>query len=561
MSHGKIYHALGLHMHQPPGNMRLLIESNEWEAVQIIHCYDRATRYAHKYLDFAKFHVGFSGVLLEQLRDPYIVDRYRQYMDIPAMLNSYREATNIELIGMGYYHPIFPLIPKEDWEDQLMMGRQIMEDTFGRAPKGFWPSEMAFTMEMIPALVKAGYEYVVVDSVHVKNEDGQSSVVDIYQPYKARHDGQTIVIIPRDRDISNAQESGLDPSWFANETQRKIGKNATEDRLLTTWSDGENGGWFRQLDEGSGFFGHFFAPYIEHARGGEFPVMPVALSEYITTHNPQQEVEVKTGAWNVGNTSGEDFSQWNGSASQQQAVQAIHELSERYREVKKGKRSAKAKTLLEQTHQLVLEAQTSCFLFWGDSWLPKLYERTGMANDLLDEVENHTPAPNKPEPVAQAEMPLARSDEKPADKPASESKTVVAKASKSSEVKSVKAAPTPSAKKTPSSTKEAAKPAPSASAQDESKPAAPSATKQSAKPASSLSAQDPSQPAAPSAQDKQSAKPAPSAPSQDESQPGPSTPATASGQSKAPKSASAATVKKPTTAKKTATRRTPRKKS
>ena len=27
-----VFHLLGLHMHQPPDNLRLLIDSNEWEA-------------------------------------------------------------------------------------------------------------------------------------------------------------------------------------------------------------------------------------------------------------------------------------------------------------------------------------------------------------------------------------------------------------------------------------------------------------------------------------------------------------------------------------------------
>ncbi|RKY84622.1 glycoside hydrolase family 57, partial [candidate division KSB1 bacterium] len=45
----KVYYSCGLHMHQPPGNLKLLIETNEWEAQQIIRCYERAARYAHKY--------------------------------------------------------------------------------------------------------------------------------------------------------------------------------------------------------------------------------------------------------------------------------------------------------------------------------------------------------------------------------------------------------------------------------------------------------------------------------------------------------------------------------
>lgn len=98
MTGTKAFHALGLHMHQPPGNLKLPIESNP------------------------------------------------------------REAANVELVGMGYYHPIFPLVPTTDREEQLASGRAIMEHAFGRAPRGFWPPEMAFAMEMIPARVKAGYE-------------------------------------------------------------------------------------------------------------------------------------------------------------------------------------------------------------------------------------------------------------------------------------------------------------------------------------------------------------------------------------------------------------------
>ena len=108
MTGTNIHHALGLHMHQPPGNLRLLIDTNPWEAEQIVRCYERAVRYARDYRDVARLHVGFSGVLLEQLLDPDIVDRYRHILDIPAMLQSYREADNIELIGMGTTTPYSP---------------------------------------------------------------------------------------------------------------------------------------------------------------------------------------------------------------------------------------------------------------------------------------------------------------------------------------------------------------------------------------------------------------------------------------------------------------------
>jgi alpha-amylase/alpha-mannosidase (GH57 family) len=431
MGERNLFHALGLHMHQPPGNLRLLMEANPFGAEQIIRCYERAARYAHLYPAEGRLHVGFSGILLEQLRDPRIVDLYRHVVDIPAMLESYRTAPNVELIGMGYYHPLFPITPRADWDDQLVSGRQIMEDTFGRAPAGFWPPEMAFTMEMVPALTKAGYAYVVVDGVHVRPEDG---VHDIYRPYLACHEGACITVVPRDRDISNAQESGLDPAWLANEARRKVAGSPRpgEPRLVTTWSDGENGGWFRQLHEESGFFGHFFSPYMEHVRYGEYPLTPVALSDYLRRHPAAARAHVQTGAWNVGSTSGYDLSQWAGSESQRRAVETLTRLSARYHALAArtgGAARGKAARPLAKAHALLLEGETSCFLFWGESWIPHLYERTRPAEALLDEVEATLGAPTPP-PGTRANGQAAAGAARPAPKPPVESPVVTKNSTK-----------------------------------------------------------------------------------------------------------------------------------
>lgn len=384
-----VFHALGLHMHQPPGNLELLINANPWEAEQIIRCYERPARYAQRYADVGHLHIGFSGILLEQLRDPDIIDRYRHIIDIPAMFDAYRETPNVELIGMGYFHPIFPLIPSADWADHLQSGREIMAECFGRAPRGFWPPEMAFAMEMIPALVRAGYEYVVVDGVHVHPEDGVS---DVFRPYLACHDGVCICVVPRDRIVSNAQESGLDAAWFAHEVTHRcrFSPRPHEARLVTTWSDGENGGWFRQMHEGSGFFGHYFAPYMEHVRGGEYPVRPVGLSSYLAEHEPTTQAMVQTGAWNVGSTSGFDFSQWAGSPGQQRAGEAVTALSRHWWRLSEraADMSAAVRAELALARRQVLEAQTSCYLFWGDDWLPKLDVLVQAAAERLTRIES-----------------------------------------------------------------------------------------------------------------------------------------------------------------------------
>ncbi|MBI3015627.1 MAG: polysaccharide deacetylase family protein [Candidatus Tectomicrobia bacterium] len=384
----EIRHILGFHMHQPPGNLELLAETNEWEARQIMLCYDRPLKYAWQYPDVARFCVGFSGILLEQLLDPQIIARYSGIVDIPAMLNSYRNTPNIEIVGMGYYHPIFPLIPQEDWDEQIERGREKVREVFGREPRIFWPPEMAFTMEMIPALARHGYESVVIDSVHVKPRTALSHEERVYRPHIAEYEGARITVVPRDRDLSNAQESGLDPGWFDGEVRRKTAA-AHGPCLVTTWSDGENGGWFRQMDEGAGFWGHFFSPYMERVRSGQMPIRPTTLSEFVADNPPLSKVDVQTGAWNVGTTSGYDFSQWAGSASQRRALEEIWQLSRTYHETWKavtGKQPEPIGHKLNRVREHILRAETSCYLFWGDSWIPKLYEQTGVARQMLDEI-------------------------------------------------------------------------------------------------------------------------------------------------------------------------------
>ncbi len=264
----------------------------------------------------------------------------------------------------------------------------IVEEVFGRAPKGFWPPEMAFCMELIPALVKAGYEYAIVDGIHVQPKMG---MLDLYQPYRASYGGVTIAIVARDCDLSNAQESGLDPTWFFNEVRHKVGQSPrpAAQRLVTTWSDGENGGWFRQMHEESGFFGHFFAPYLEAVRAGSAPIRPVLLSQYLRAHPPTEEATVRTGAWNVGSTSGLDFSQWAGTDNQKKALAKLCQVSARYWHLKtqEKKLSARAKEALSKARRLILEGETSCFLFWGDAWVPGLYQRTEPAERFLAEAE------------------------------------------------------------------------------------------------------------------------------------------------------------------------------
>lgn len=388
----EIYHALGLTMHQPLGNLIALHNSDQrWEARQILWCYDRPTRMLEGYEDAARLHMSFSGTLLKQFEDPALRETFCDVVDIEDLLSRYR-ASRIEFLGTGLYHPVYPLIPAEDWDAQtgwwIGLGRHML----GREHfQGFWPPELGFCMEMIPMLKRHGYRYVIVDCWYIKPKRPMRWEEARYRPHRARYDGQEIIIVPRDRELSNAQQSGLDPGWFQHEIYERT-KWCDFPALVTTWTDGENGGWFRTVDVQSGFWGYFYRVILDRFRQGTLGFSPIHISEFLERYPPQEEVEVYRGAWNTGQHWGGDFTQWTGSLLQKKGWDAIREASGYYRRVtaafdERGHRSEhheEIRNMICTAYDHLLKAETSCNFFWGSSWVHRSFDELEQAYLLLD---------------------------------------------------------------------------------------------------------------------------------------------------------------------------------
>jgi alpha-amylase/alpha-mannosidase (GH57 family) len=388
----EVYHALGLNMHQPPGNLLALHNSDErWEARQILWCYDRPTRMLEGYEDIARLHMSFSGTLLKQFEDPAIRETFYDVVDIEDFLNRYRRS-NIEFVGSGLYHPVYPLIPDSDWDVQTSWWTGLGRHLLGRDKfQGFWPPEMGFCMEMIPMLKRHGYKYVLVDAWYIKPKREMRWEEIRYRPYIARYDGEEIIVVPRDRELSDAQESGLDPGWFQHEIYERT-KYCDFPALVTTWTDGENGGWFRTTHIESGFWGYFYRVILDRYRAGTLGFTPVHISEYIEKYPPSEEVEVHRGAWNTGHHWGGDFAQWTGSLLQKKGLDELRRASAYYRKVKGvfDMRSRDARDPEEVRHLIIraydhiLVAETSCNFYWGSSWVHRSFDDLEKAYYLLD---------------------------------------------------------------------------------------------------------------------------------------------------------------------------------
>ncbi|MCP5126527.1 MAG: glycoside hydrolase family 57 [Gammaproteobacteria bacterium] len=384
-----LYHALVLNLHQPHGNLEHLLQHNEWEAREILFATDRIPRSLTDYQDVGRVHLALSATLLETLTHSDFQSRAYGIVDCSALIWSLCNSPAIDMLGTAYYHPVMPLIPPADWPAQLERWRGFARRLFYNSDfQGFWPPEMGFCMEMIPLLRRLGYRYVLVDSEHVKPVEPMRWEDVRYRPHIAQYGGEEITVIVRDRDLSNAQESGMEFEWFDKEVRERT-KNCNFPPLVTTCSDGQNGGWFRNVTPGSNFWDAFYKPLMEKTRTGASAIQPVFIKDYLDRFGARGEVTVGPGAWNTGWHDGNDFVQWTGTQAQKDALTRVDEVSQAIHGALSnatniGSHNPELLTLLEEARWRVLRAETSCNFFWGDAWVMRCHSDLDQACECLE---------------------------------------------------------------------------------------------------------------------------------------------------------------------------------
>ncbi len=387
-----IHHALVLNLHQPWGNLDALLRdpAEEWQAKEILFAYDRIPRAVEGWDDVARVHLATSGSLLEALADPDFQARVYGIVKCGDLLWRWRHPA-LDILGTGYYHPVLPLIPAADRPEHVQRWLGLARHLFGRERfHGFWPPEMGFSMELIPLLKRAGYRYVVVDAEHLSPLTPMKWEELRYRPHLAKFGEDEIVVIPRDRDLSIAQEGGLETDWFIHEVNERC-KWCDFEPLVCTATDGENGGWFRNVRWASNFWGAFYHPLLHRARHGESNVRPAFIHDYLDRHGAHGYVIVRTGAWNTGFHHGIGFVQWTGSELQRGAWARLAEVSRRIHDARwacgvRGHPPEPAR-LIEEAMWRFLRAETSCHFFWGESWVQRAHDGMDEALRWLERAE------------------------------------------------------------------------------------------------------------------------------------------------------------------------------
>jgi alpha-amylase/alpha-mannosidase (GH57 family) len=392
-----ISYALVLNLHQPEGHLEELLDSHAQEAEALLTALARIPTVLEPYHELARVHLALSGSLLETLLDEEFQERVSDYFDSAAFLRMLHSRQCFEILGTAHHHPVLPLIPPADWEDQLQRWARLARYLFGRMRfQGFWPPEMGFRMELIPYLKRLGYRYVLVDSEHVEPMTEMTVEELRYRPHLAEFGGDDMVVIVRDRELSNAIGEGMDPTGFY-ETVEERTRYCDVPPLVTICLNGDRDDRFRSTQHATNFWTGFYAPLLERLNQGKVNLRPVFLHEYLDRANVRSKVRVAPGAWNTPHHQGQDVVQWIGSSAQQEALTRLHEISHAFHTARHNAiglhvENEDFRHHLEEAHKCILSAETSCHFFWDETWVPNCHRRLDEAWKYLDRAWPTSPA-------------------------------------------------------------------------------------------------------------------------------------------------------------------------
>jgi hypothetical protein len=178
------------------------------------------------------------------------IERY--HPEFLIILNEMMARKQIDIIGGGYYSPLFPLIPPSDRVGQIEMLTTMFRKVFGKRPRGAWLPASAWDPSMVASLNTCGIEYVLIDRIMLEMS-GYDDVTG-YEPVTLEDGGKTVTAIPLDNQYRNPER--LTPAAFLEEILSSVesGRDETltvfidESSIPALFSSGtDNPSWFETL--------------------------------------------------------------------------------------------------------------------------------------------------------------------------------------------------------------------------------------------------------------------------------------------------------------------------
>ena len=167
------------HFHQPVDNFPWVLEDVYEKS------YEPLIKSIFQFPEL-KVTLHFSGNLLE-----WFIDNKPELI---SLIKKMAKRGQIEIIGGGYYEPIYSIIPVRDSIAQMEKLSDLIKKEFGLEVKGAWLSERVWEPNYPSFLCEVGYNYVIVDDNHFR-ATGISQEDTLYS-YITEDEGKSLRVFP-----------------------------------------------------------------------------------------------------------------------------------------------------------------------------------------------------------------------------------------------------------------------------------------------------------------------------------------------------------------------------
>jgi len=286
LSEKRIHLPIVFHFHQPVDNFPWVFEDVYKKS------YEPLIDSIYQFPE-VKVTLHFSGNLLE-----WLLKNKHEFID---KLKIMARRNQIEIIGGGYYEPIFAIIPYRDKIAQMKKLSDLIRREFELEVKGAWLSERVWEPDYPSFLNDVGLKYVIVDDNHFRST-GITEENTLYT-YVTEDEGKTLRIFPINEELRYL--TPWKPTYYSIDYLKKI-TNEEGDRIALLISDAEKmGAWGTTHEicyvEGEGHQdgdnGTPFIPaFLEQVRSNSW-IISTTLTEYMETFPAKSLIYLPTASY------------------------------------------------------------------------------------------------------------------------------------------------------------------------------------------------------------------------------------------------------------------------
>ena len=262
-----------------------------------------------------KLSMSITGTLIEQLEQwrPDVLDSFKRLM----------ETGRVEIVGETYHHSLAFFYSRKEFEMQVKMHKEKIEQVFGQTPKVFRNTELSYNNDLAHWADKAGYQAVITEGWDPIL--GWRSPNFVYRPSYT----DNIKLLMKNYKLSDdiafrfSNKSWSEYPLTADKFVHWLNAIPEDQPIVNLFMDYETFGEHQWDDTGIfEFLDHMPGTFMESNADRTF----MTLSEAANTFEPKDEVDVpQTITWA---DTERDLTAWLGNTMQQQAISALYGLQD-----------------------------------------------------------------------------------------------------------------------------------------------------------------------------------------------------------------------------------------